>query len=71
VQSAVQDGDYDKRGTVVFRMPREQGWKGATPWIGTQGEKLAFSPATALLTDRSLVTRTFLIERAAPTNDSN
>ena len=60
----------DKRGTVVFECHVNKDGK-VRPLGLVRRVRNSHFPATALLTDRSLVTRTFLIERAAPTNDSN
>jgi len=60
----------DKRGTVVFECNVSKDGK-VRPLGLVRRVRNAHFPATALLTDRSLVTRTFLIERAAPTNDCN
>jgi len=55
----------DKRGTVVFECKVIKDGK-VRPFGLVRRVRYSHFPATALLTDRSLVTRTFLIERATP-----
>jgi hypothetical protein len=55
----------DKRGTVVFECKVNKDGK-VRPFGLVRRVRYSHFPATALLTDRSLVTRTFLIERATP-----
>jgi len=60
----------DKRGTVIFECKVGKDGK-VRPFGLVRRVRYSHFPATALLTDRSLVTRTFLIDRAAPRNSSN
>lgn len=60
----------DKRGTVVFECNVNKDGK-VRPLGLVRRVRNSHFPATALLTDSSLVTRTFLIERAAPGNGCN
>src|SRR5229473_4591936 len=53
----------DRRGTVVFECKVNKDGK-VRPFGLVRRVRYSHFPATALLTDRSLVTRTFLIERA-------
>jgi hypothetical protein len=55
----------DRRGTVVFECQVSKDGK-VRPFGLVRRVRRSHFPATALLTDRSLVTRTFLIERATP-----
>ncbi len=57
----------DKRGTVVFECEVSRDGK-VRPIGSVRRVRRSHFPATALLTDRSLATRTFLIERAMPSN---
>jgi len=57
----------DKRGTVVFECKVSRDGK-VQPFGSVRRVRYSHFPATALLTDSSFVTRTFLIERAAPSN---
>lgn len=58
----------DKRGTVVFEGKVSKGGK-VRPFGSERKVEHSHFPATALLTDSSFVTRTFLIENAAPANN--
>ncbi len=60
----------DRRGTVVFECKVSKDGK-VRPFGFVRRVRYSHFPATALLTDRSLVTRTFLIERATPSNSNN
>jgi hypothetical protein len=60
----------DKRGTVVFECRVSKHWK-VRPSGSVCRVRCSHFPATAFLTDRLLVTRTFLIERATPDNSNN
>src|SRR6266699_3216066 len=60
----------DKRGTVVFECNVSREGK-VRPFGLVRRVQHSHFPATALLTDRSQVTRTFLIEYAASSNGSN
>ena len=57
----------DRRGTVVFECKVNKDGK-VRPFGLVRRVRYSHFPATALLTDRSLVTRTFLIERATSSN---
>jgi len=57
-------------GGVVFAGEVGENWEVRNPGPSARLERSHF-PATALLTDGSLLTRTFLIERAALANSSN
>jgi hypothetical protein len=57
-------------GAVVFKCEVGENWKVRSCGSERRVRRSHF-PATALLTDRSLVTRTFLIERAPQTLSSN
>jgi hypothetical protein len=57
----------DRRGTVVFECKVNKDGK-VRPFGLVRRVRYSHFPATALLTDRSLVTRTFLIERATLSN---
>jgi hypothetical protein len=57
----------DKRGAVVFECKVSKDGKVRTFGLARRVRYSHF-PATALLTDSSFVTRTFLIERAASSN---
>jgi hypothetical protein len=57
----------DKRGTVVFECDVSKDGK-VRPFGSVRKVRWSHFPATALLTDRSLATRTFRIERATPSN---
>jgi hypothetical protein len=56
------------RGDVVFECEVGEDWK-VQRWGTVSRVRRSHFPATAFLTDRSLVTRTFLIERE-PSRDS-
>jgi len=58
----------DKCGTVVFECKVSKGGK-VRPLGSERKVEHSHFPATALLTDSSLVTRTFLIENAAPASN--
>jgi hypothetical protein len=60
----------DKRGTVVFECQVSKGGRVQSFGLVRRVRKSHF-PATALLTDSSFVTRTFLIERATLSNSNN
>ncbi len=60
----------DRCGTVVFEGKVGKDGK-VRPCGSTRKVEDAHFPATALLTDSSFVTRTFLIEQAAPNTTSN
>jgi len=60
----------DKGGTVVFECNVSKDGK-VRPLGLVRRVRDSHFPATALLTDSSLVTRTFLIEHAASANDCN
>ncbi len=60
----------DNRGTVVFECNVSKDGK-VRPFGLVRRVQHSHFPATALLTDRSQVTRTFLIEYSAPSNASN
>src|SRR6266568_6881199 len=60
----------DNRGTVVFECNVSREGK-VRPFGLVRRVQHSHFPATALLTDRSQVTRTFLIEYAASSNGSN
>lgn len=57
-------------GAVVFKCEVGENWK-VRSYGSERRVRRSHFPATALLTDRSLVTRTFLIERAPQTLNSN
>jgi hypothetical protein len=57
-------------GTVVFECEVGEDGK-VRPWGSLNRVRRSHFPATALLTDRSLLTRTFLIERPAHRNGQN
>ena len=57
----------DRRGTVVFECKVNKDGR-VRPFGLVRRVRYSHFPATALLTDRSLVTRTFLIERATSSN---
>lgn len=57
-------------GGVVFECEVGENWEVRNPGTGARLQRSHF-PATALLTDGSLLTRTFLIERAPLSNSSN
>lgn len=57
-------------GTVVFECEVDEGGT-VRPWGSVNRVRRSHFPATALFTDRSLLTRTFLIERAAHRNGQN
>src|SRR5713226_6077981 len=57
----------DKHGTVVFECNVSKDSK-VRPFGLVRRIRSSHFPAIALLTDRSLVTRTFLIDRATPCN---
>jgi len=57
----------DKHGTVVFECNVSKDSK-VRPFGLVRRIRSSHFPAIALLTDRSLVTRTFLIDRATPSN---
>jgi hypothetical protein len=59
----------DKCGTVVFECTVNKDGK-VRPLGFVHRVRYSHFPATALLTGRSLVTRTFLIDRARPSNRS-
>ncbi|HEV1994372.1 MAG TPA: hypothetical protein VGR03_08580 [Candidatus Acidoferrum sp.] len=60
----------DRSGTVVFEC--KVGKDGnVRPFGLARRVRDSHFPATALLTDRSLLTRTFLIERATPSDSNN
>jgi len=58
----------DKRGAVVFEGKVSKRGK-VRPFGSARMVEDSHFPATALLTDSSFVTRTFLIESAAPANN--
>jgi hypothetical protein len=60
----------DKRGIVVFECKVSKGGK-VRPFGLVRRVRCSHFPATALLTDSSFVTRTFLIERATPGDNHN
>ncbi len=60
----------DRRGTVVFECRVSKGGR-VRPFGSVRKVEHSHFPATALLTDSSFVTRTFLIESAASSNGSN
>jgi hypothetical protein len=60
----------DKRGTIVFECKVSKDGK-VQPFGLARRVRYSHFPATALLTDSSFVTRTFLIERATPGNGNN
>src|SRR5260370_14745053 len=60
----------DNGGTVVFECNVSKDGK-VRPFGLVRRVRHSHFPATALLTDRSLVTRTFLIDYAASSNGSN
>ncbi len=60
----------DRSGTVVFECKVSKDGK-VRPFGSVRRVRYSHFPATALLTDRLLVTRTFLIERATPENSNN
>jgi hypothetical protein len=60
----------DRRGTVVFECKVGKGGR-VRPVGMVRIVQDSHFPATALLTDSSLVTRTFLIEQSAPSNQDN
>jgi hypothetical protein len=57
-------------GDVVFECEVSKDWK-VRPGGSLRTVRRSHFPATALLTDRLLVTRTFLIERAPHPNNHN
>lgn len=57
-------------GDVVFECEVGEDWK-VRQWGLAHKVRRSHFPATALLTDGALVTRTFLIERATPGNSQN
>jgi hypothetical protein len=59
----------DKCGSVVFECKVSRDGK-VRPFGLARRVRYSHFPATALLTDSSLVTRTFLIERATPGNNN-
>src|SRR5712691_538969 len=59
----------DKCGTVVFEGKVSKGGK-VRPFGSARKVEYSHFPATALLTDSSFVTRTFLIENAAAGNNN-
>ena len=60
----------DRRGTVVFECKVSKDGK-VRPMGLVRIVQDSHFPATALLTDSSFVTRTFLIEQAAPSGNNN
>ena len=59
-----------KQGTVVFQCRVSKGGK-VRPFGLVRRVRSSHFPATALLTDRTLVTRTFLIEHAMSSNGNH
>ncbi len=60
----------DRRGTVVFECRVSKDGR-VRPMGLVRAVEDSHFPATALLTDSSFVTRTFLIEQAAPSSNNN
>ena len=60
----------DRRGTVVFECRVSKDGK-VRPMGLVRAVQDSHFPATALLTDSSFITRTFLIEQAAPSSNNN
>ncbi len=60
----------DKCGTIVFECKVSKDGK-VRPYGLARRVRHSHFPATALLTDSSFVTRTFLIEDAAPSDNNN
>lgn len=60
----------DRRGTVVFKCKVSKGGRVKTVGLVREVQESHF-PATALLTDSSLVTRTFRIEQTTPVISNN
>jgi hypothetical protein len=60
----------DRRGTVVFECKVNKDGKVRPVGLVRMVQDSHF-PATALLTDSSFVTRTFLIEQSAPNSNNN
>ena len=60
----------DRRGTVVFKCKVSKGGRVKPVGLVREVQESHF-PATALLTDSSLVTRTFRIEQTTPVSSSN
>lgn len=60
----------DRRGTVVFECRVSKDGK-VRPMGLVRAVQDSHFPATALLTDSLFVTRTFLIEQAAPSSNNN
>ena len=60
----------DRRGTVVFECRVSKDRKVRPMGLVCAVQDSHF-PATALLTDSSFITRTFLIEQAAPSSNNN
>jgi hypothetical protein len=60
----------DRRGTVVFKCKVSKGGRVKPVGLASEVQESHF-PATALLTDSSLVTRTFRIEQTTPVSLNN
>lgn len=69
VQSSFQNGHYRQTGQRRLRMRSEKGWKGAALGVGAHSTEFPF-PRHRIAYGQ-FVTRTFLIEQAAPGSHNN